>query len=182
MQICRLPRGPQAERRRPPGVAGRRPVRPLHHRRRGTRPQPHHDLAPHRRTRGVDRWPGAGPCRGRLGADRSGARGIGGRRGGGIRGAVDHHRFAWRSRPRRRCADLGDRRFQRVHRRTRGSAGAAQASEGRRGDRCGDPAGHPAAVRPRHRGGGRRTAGASRGGDPSRRLLPGVVRRARLPG
>ena len=83
-----LPVRPPAERRRPSGAAGRRPLRPLHHRRRGARPQPHHDLAPHRRARGVDRRPGPGARRGRLGADRSRPRGARGRRDGRVRGPL----------------------------------------------------------------------------------------------
>ena len=54
--------------------------------------------------------------------------------------------------------------------------GAAAAPQGGRRDRRRHPAGHPAAVRPRHRGGGRRTPGAPRQGHPARRLPPGPVR------
>ena len=83
LQKCRLTWRirPPTQRRRPARPAGRRPDRPLHHRGRGTRPQPHHHLSPHRRTRAVDRWPGAGPGRRRLGAHRSRTRGAVGRRG-----------------------------------------------------------------------------------------------------
>ena len=117
----------------------------------------------------------------RVGADRSRSRGAGGRRGRRIRGALARRRCGRLASPRRGGADLGDRWFQRLHRRTGGGAGAAQASEGGRGDRRGHPARHPAALGPRHRGGGRRTAGAPGRGDPPRRLLPGAVRLPRLP-
>ena len=96
-----------------------------------------------------------------------------------VRSLTDGYRR--RSGPRRRGADLGDRRVQRLHRRPCRRHGPAQPSEGRGRDRRRHPARDPAALRAGHRGRGRRAHGAPGQGDPAGRLLPRPVRLPRLP-
>ena len=171
----------QAQRGRPAGAARGRSVGPLRHRRRGTRHQPHHHLAPHRRPR----------------------RAIGGRLLARVAGRLGAHRprprahcpppSPWRPRcapsPRIRRAPERWKAWSGCRRRTASARtsprppprGAEAPPEGGGGDRRHHPARDAAALGSRHRGGRRRTPGAPRRGHPSRRLPVGSVRLARLP-
>ena len=137
-------------------------------------------VPPHHRTRTVTRRPAAGARRRWLGAHRARSRGAVGRRGGGVRRPLAD-RVGRSQNAGGRRADVGDRRLQRLHRRTRRRPRATAAPERRGRDRRRDATRHPAAFRTRHRSGRRRTAGTPRRGASAGRLPVGSVRLARIP-